>query len=196
MIHRVRGILLEKKDDLVIVEVGGIALKVFVAKQTRAWLPDTGKEATLWTHLHLREDALELYGFSDEAGLGFFELLISISGVGPKSALAVMDVANLGELASAIKEGRPDLLTKASGIGRKTAERIIVELRNKVEAPKSGAAVKKMESDSELAELLTGLGYKKEEAREALAKITEGSLEERLKQALGILGGLRKKLSK
>lgn len=188
MIRRIQGVLLEKKDDCAIVDVGGIGFKVSVARQTHAALPDEGKQVALATHLHVKEGSLDLYGFLDEASLAFFELLISVSGVGPKSALAVMDVAKLENLAAAIKEGRSDLLTKASGIGRKTAERIIVELKGKVAAKASGAAVKIMEADSELVELLAGLGYKREDARHALAKIPQGSIEERLKQALGVLG--------
>jgi Holliday junction DNA helicase RuvA len=116
-------------------------------------------------------------------------MLISVSGVGPKSALSILDVAKLDELAAAIKEGRPDLLTRASGIGLKTAERIIVELRSKVQSSKSGSVVEKMEGDADIIEALTGLGYRREEARAALAKIDQKirGTEDRLKAALAML---------
>ena len=136
---------------------------------------------------------MELYGFLSAEELSFFELLISVSGVGPKSALSIIDVANLEELSAAIQESRPDLLTKASGIGRKTAERIIVELRNKVSSSRSGAMVEKMDTDADLVEALSNLGYRREEARDALAKVPRetAGVEARLKEALRILGGKR-----
>jgi Holliday junction DNA helicase RuvA len=143
----------------------------------------------LFTHLNVKEDALDLYGFGTPDEMDFFELLISVSGVGPRSALAILDVGRLDELSAAIKEGRPDLLTRAAGIGRKTAERVILELRSKVESVKSGAVVEKMQTDSDLAEALTSLGYRRDEARTALEKVGEDVVgaENRLKAALKIL---------
>jgi Holliday junction DNA helicase RuvA len=137
----------------------------------------------------VKEDALDLYGFVSQEELDFFELLISVSGVGPKSALAILDVGPLGELAAAIKEGRPDLLTRAAGVGRKIAERVILELRSKVTSVTSGAVVEKMQTDSDLVEALTGLGYRRDEARAALGKVDAAvtGTEDRLKAALRIL---------
>ena len=142
-------------------------------------------------HLHVREDALDLFGFPTAEELAFFELLISVSGVGPKSALSIMDVAELKNLSAAIKEGRPDLLTKASGIGRKTAERIILDLKTKVSSEKSEATVGKMDTDVDLVETLVGLGDRRDQAKTALGKVDEKimNLEERLKAALKVLGG-------
>src|SRR5258708_18010547 len=116
-------------------------------------------------------------------------MLISVSGVGPKSALSILDIAPLSELSAAIKEGRPDLLTRASGIGRKTAERVIVELRTKVQSAKSGLVIEKMETDADLLDALTGLGYRREEARAALAKVDTkiSGTEDRLRAALALL---------
>ena len=132
---------------------------------------------------------MELYGFLSEDELVYFEMLISVSGVGPKSALSILDVARLDELSAAIKEGRPDLLTRASGIGRKTAERVIVELRTKVQSAKSGLVLEKMETDADLIEALSNLGYRREDARAALAKVDPKihGVEERLKAALALL---------
>ncbi len=146
--------------------------------------------AKLFTHFQVREDGMDLYGFTSEEERGYFELLISVSGVGPKSALSILDVASMGELAAAIKEGRPDLLTRASGIGTKIAERIIIDLRGKVQSLSSGAMVEKMEADADLVEALSNLGYRREEARAALNKVGSEvvGVEDRLKAALKILG--------
>jgi Holliday junction DNA helicase RuvA len=142
----------------------------------------------------VREDALDLFGFTSEGELQFFEMLISVSGVGPKSALAILDTAPLDELSAAIKEGRPDLLTRAAGIGRKTAERVIVELRSKVQSSKSGAVVDKMQTDSDLVEALMSLGYHRDQARAALAHVDEKVVgtEARLRAALAVLANKQK----
>ena len=190
MFYSVTGTLKEIREQFVVLEAGGLGLRVFVSGRTRAALPSPPHALTLYCHLHVKEDALDLFGFLSPEELSFFELLISVSGVGPKSALSIMDVAELKNLASAIKEARPDLLTKASGIGHKTAERIILELRSKVKVALSGEAVKQMESDHDLVETLTSLGYRREEAKAALTGIgdTVKTLEERLKAALKVLG--------
>lgn len=191
MIYSVFGRLALKEGNFIVVETGGFGVKLFVSKTTSETLPvaGTGNEVKLFTHLNVKEDALDLYGFGTPEELDFFELLVSVSGVGPKSALAILDVGHLDELSAAIKEGRPDLLTRAAGIGRKTAERVILELRSKVESVKSGAVVEKMQTDSDLVEALTSLGYRRDEARAALSKVgdeIEGT-ENRLKAALKIL---------
>lgn len=189
MIFSVSGKLSYQGGTFAVVESGGVGYKLFISAQTSAKLPPLGSEASLFTHLHVREDALDLYGFVSAAELRFFELLISVSGVGPKSALAVMDVADLASLSAAIQEGRPDLLTRAAGIGRKTAERVVLELKGKVEAGQSEAAVRKMDTDSDLAETLVGLGYRREEAKSALDKVAPEvtGIEPRLKEALKLL---------
>lgn len=189
MLYSVAGKLALKSDRFVVVAAGGLGIKLFASKQTLTAFPAAGTDVKLFTHLYVREDALDLYGFFSPEELDFFEMLISVSGVGPKSALSILDVAKLDELSAAIKEGRPDLLTRASGIGRKTAERIIVELRTKVQSAKSGLVVEKMEGDTDIVEALAGLGYRREAARAALAKIdpkTHGT-EDRLKAALSAL---------
>ncbi len=189
MIYSVSGRLALKEDNFVVVETGGLGVKLFASKTAIDALPPAGSEVRFFSHLVVKEDALDLYGFSTRDDLDFFELLISVSGVGPKSALAILDTAPLNELSAAIKEGRPDLLTRAAGIGRKTAERVILDLRTKVESAKSGAVVEKMQTDSDLVEALTGLGYRRDEARAALAKVSESveGTENRLKAALKIL---------
>ena len=134
---------------------------------------------------------MDLYGFSTEPELDLFEQLISVSGVGPKSALSIMDISDLQGLIAAIQEGRPDLLTQASGIGRKTAERIILDLRNKVATTGANASVRRMDADSDLIETLVNLGYRREQAKVALEKVDKetSGLEDRLKAAFKILSG-------
>lgn len=190
MIYSISGKLTGKTDNLAVVEMAGLGLKVFTHRRALDNLPAIGSDVKLFCHLHVREDALELYGFLSEDELNFFELLIGVSSVGPKSALGVLDISELRNLASAIKENRPDLLTRASGIGRKTAERIVLELKSKVQAERAGMVVRKMESDADLVETLFGLGYGRQEAKDALARVDEKvvNLEERLKAALKVLG--------
>lgn len=191
MIYGIAGRLTVKGENFFVIAAGGISFKIFSSERTLRAIGPIGKEASVVTHFHVREDAMDLYGFLAEDELRFFELLISISGVGPKSALSILDVAGLEELSAAIHEGRPDLLTKASGIGRKTAERIIVELRNKVGSSRSGEVVEQMDTDADLLEALSNLGYRREEARAALARVPKEAtgVEARLKEALRLLSG-------
>jgi len=189
MIYSVSGKLAVKSDRFVVIEAGGLGWKLAVGEATIKGLPPAGGEAKLFSYMNVRENGMELYGFLSEDELHYFEMLISVSGVGPKSALSILDVAKINELSAAIKEGRPDLLTRASGIGRKTAERIIIELRTKVQSAKSGAVVEKMETDADLVEALSNLGYHRDDARVALGKVDAkvSGVEARLKAALAVL---------
>jgi holliday junction DNA helicase RuvA len=189
MIYSLTGELLTRGENFVVVNVGGLGLKVFTHRRTLQTLPSAQNKVSLFCHLHVREDALDLFGFASPEELHFFELLISISGVGPKSALSVLEISDLRNLAAAIQEGRPDLLTQASGIGRKTAERIILELKNKVKTPEGEATVGRMETDADLLETLTSLGYRREQARAALDHVDRAvvGIEDRLKAALKLL---------
>lgn len=171
--------------------VGGVGFKVVMSERSLKALPAAGNAVDLFTHLYVRENALELYGFLSAEELRFFELLISVSGVGPKSALSILSVADIAKLSAAITEGRTDLLSKASGIGAKTAARIIVELKGKVSSPHAESMVATMDADSDILDMLVGLGYKREVARTALGKVPASttSLEERMKVVLKILSG-------
>ena len=108
MIYSISGRLALKESGFAVVETGGLGLKLFASRLTLEGLPAAGTEVKFFCHLHVREDALDLFGFTSEGELQFFEMLISVSGVGPKSALAILDTAPLDELSAAIKEGRPD----------------------------------------------------------------------------------------
>lgn len=186
MIYTISGILVSKQDRLAVIETGGVGFLLAISTQTHASLPPVSHEAKLFCHLAVREDHLELYGFSTEAERSLFELLIGVSGVGPKSALNILSLANIRELNAAIAEAKPELLTKASGIGKKTAERIIIELKTKVVSAGKKEIVAAMEANISVEDALMGLGYSRSQAREALAGIPEAmaSVESRLKEAL------------
>ncbi len=194
MIYSIKGSLALKEASFAVVETGGLGLKLFASKGTLEALPAVGADIKFFCHLHVREDALDLFGFISPNELDFFEMLISVSGVGPRSALAILDTGPLEELSAAIKENRPDLLTRAPGIGRKTAERVIIELRGKVQSAKSGAVVEKMQTDSDLVEALMSLGYHRDQARAALSKVDEEVIgtEARLRAALAVLSSKQK----
>lgn len=186
MIYSINGILKEKSGNFFIVEIVGIGFQIKSSFNTLKSLPQIGLPVNVFTYLHVREDALELYGFLDKEELKFFELLIGISGIGPKSALGIMGVEKVEKLKAAIIEGRAELLTKASGVGKKTAERVILELRNKLRQEGSERVVGLMESDQDIVEALASLGYSKSQAKEALSKVDSKitKVEDRIKQAL------------
>ncbi len=189
MIYSLRGTVVGKTGQFAVVDVHGVGMKVAMPARTLSKL-EAGSETEIFTHLHVREDALDLYGFTTAEELEFFEMVIGVSGVGPKSALSILDVAPLPDLLAAIQAGRPDLMTRASGVGRKTGERIILELRGKVLTSRSDELVERMEGDNDLLDTLIGLGYRREQAKAAIDRAGgEGEgLESRLKAALKILG--------
>lgn len=189
MIHSLKGVLQEKEGNLFVVEIGGISFAVKSSVNVVNKLPQVGQVVNVFTYLHVREDALELYGFLNKEELEFFKLLIGISGIGPKSALGILGIENVEKLKAAISEGKVELLTKASGVGKKTAERIVLELRNKLIQSGSEKIVGVMESDHDIIEALSNLGYSKSQAKEALSKIDPEimKMEDRIKGALKLL---------
>lgn len=189
MIYSIEGEFVFKRDQFAVIKVGGIGFKVFLTTETLKNLPATGNRVALFTHFYLREDAANLYGFLTEKELRVFEMLIAISGIGPRSALGILGVAPAEKLLAAIKEGRTELLTKVSGIGRKTADRVILELREKIHSVDSERIVGEMESDSDIEDALLNLGYTKEQIRGALKKVDPSlaGLEIRLRAALKLL---------
>ena len=189
MIYFLQGKLVAKKDNFLVLDVGGVAFQVKSSFNILKSLPQIGESVKVFTYLHVRENLLELYGFLNEEELGFFELLLSVSGVGPKTALGILSVEKLEKLKAAISEGRSELLTKASGIGKKTAERVVLELREKLKVEGSGKIVGAMESDHDLVDALANLGYAKGQARDALSKVDPKiiKMEERIREALKLL---------
>ena len=188
MIASLEGIIELKTDKIIILDVGCVGYRVFCPLQVLAKLPQTGEKAKLFVHSYVREDSFDLYGFLTYPDLEFFELLISVSGIGPKAALAIMSIASLKDLKASVASGQVNLLTKVSGVGKKTAERVILELRNKITA--SVATVKGLQSDQDAVEALVSLGYTSNQARAALDKVPGKikEVEDRIKEALKILG--------
>lgn len=134
MIALLRGVLLEKHPNQAIVEAGGVGYDVTIPVSTYSKLPDTGAEVRLRIHTHVREDALSLFGFLSQDEKALFEKLISVSGIGPKVALAVLSGVAAADLVNAIRRGEVERLVRIPGVGKKTAERLVLELRDKLPA--------------------------------------------------------------
>jgi Holliday junction DNA helicase RuvA len=190
MISKVSGKILVKTEKFVVIDVGGLGYKVGVSADTLAKIKNKD-EISLWTHLHVREDALDLYGFLDQSELEFFEMLINISGIGPKSALGIIGVAPIETLKKAIASGDNSYLTKVSGVGRKTAEKIVLELRDKLSALGHKAEYGELSGELDATLALQSLGYSQNEARDALKKVPSSITDTsaRVKESLKILGG-------
>ena len=173
-----------------IIDANGVGYKVFVLPETLRAVKKSDNALQFWTHLHVKENAMELYGFTEYPELEFFETLIQISGIGPKSALGILGVAPLDTLKKAISSGEISYLTKVSGIGKKTAERVVIELRDKVGL--LGESDKTMFKEEEVVlEAIQTLGYSNREARDALKQVPENikGINDRIKETLKILGG-------
>jgi Holliday junction DNA helicase RuvA len=186
MIASLTGTVRAVRETSLILEVGGIGYKVAVLKELLGRTREDA-ELSLMTHLAVREDALDLYGFAHEEELTLFEQLLTVSGIGPKSALSVLDIASVETLRSAISAGNAAYLTNVSGIGKKTAEKIVLELRDKVGR---GAPLPSLKGDEEALEAMRSLGYSAAEARDVLRMVppeVEGG-SARLKEALKLLG--------
>jgi len=191
MISYLKGKIKHKGNAYVILEVNNIGYQIFISPLLYADL-SLNLETEFYTYQQVREDALNLYGFKNMEELGMFELLLSIPGIGPKSALGVMSIATVDDIKESIGRGDPALLTKVSGIGRKTAERVVLELREKISklGIGDGKTVKGQLGSSDEIDALMALGYSLSQAREALnnidAKIEDSG--ERIRQALKKLG--------
>ena len=172
-----------------ILKSDNLAFKIFVNQQTLNQLQkeDLKQKVRIFVYLNVKEDALELYGFIKKEELEFFELLNSVAGVGPKSALALIGQNEVENLKAAILSNKIEVLTKTSGIGRKTAERIILELKSKVTAQED--IIEGLDSDIELEDALLDLGYQRSAIKKILKQIPDkkASLNERLKIALKLL---------
>jgi Holliday junction DNA helicase RuvA len=174
MISMLRGKVIETATRSIVLDVNGVGYKVSVTDDALHSLNQslkTGKDTTLWTHMAVREDAQDLYGFTSKKERDFFELLISISGIGPKSALNILSLVASDTLASAIRTGSTAHLVKVSGIGRKTAEKIVLELKDKLGGFEGHETTAEMSSDADAIEALKALGYDANDAREALKKV-------------------------
>jgi Holliday junction DNA helicase RuvA len=184
MIGKLRGSYAGGSTEAAIIDVGGVGYLVRLPLATLSSMRSTPQEVSIYIHTAVREDAIDLYGFSTEEELAFFKQLIDVSGIGPKSALGILNIADVGTLKRGIARGDASILTKVFGIGKKSAERIVVELRDKLalESSAKGEVLGSGE-DGEVIEALMALGYSADESRKAL------------KQIDGVLTGVRERLS-
>lgn len=190
MIGSIKGKIIFKTDKFLIVETGGVGYKVSVSPNTLSKVKKIGGEMSFWIHTQVREDALDLYGFLEREELEFFEMLINVSGIGPKGALSILGIASIETLRKAISTGDTAYLTKISGIGKKTAEKIVIELRDKIANGISEEGGTSLQGELDALEALKSLGYSQNEAREALKKVsTSDDTNSKIREALKILGG-------
>lgn len=193
MIRSIRGSLYPEMDGSVTVETeSGVGLRVFVPANSEIYKRVEGSEVKLYTSMMVREDAMSLYGFSNKDELRLFELLITVNGVGAKAGMSIMSTLSPTELKLAIAAGDAKAISAANGIGKKTAERIILELKDKVEMPTSlpemegVVAATYSDERNEAVNALIALGYSKNEAASAIGSVAENGLtcEEYIKKAL------------
>ena len=192
MIGQIRGKTASLGDNFAILDVSGVGYKIFARGETLKKMR-LGSETTMLTYLSVRENALDLYGFSNENDLRFFKMLLSVSGIGPKSALAILNIAGPETLEKAISAGDSSYLTKVSGIGKKSAQKIVLELKDKL-GERGGGDEGSLKEESEVIEALKALGYSLQEARRGLKEAVKAGgaagfsgVSERVKAALKIL---------
>jgi Holliday junction DNA helicase RuvA len=200
MIASLRGALLEKSPTHCVIEAAGVGYLVQISAHTAAALPETGREAALRTRQVVREDAVMLFGFAEAEELRLFDLLIGVNGVGPRLALAVLSGLRPQALVRAIRDEQVGALVAIPGIGRKTAERLVVELRDKLDpfaatagAPaREGPVLPRNALFEDAVAALTALGYTAAQAQEAIRRVggeaSDLSLEELVRRALARLG--------
>jgi len=196
MIASVRGKLLYSDNTSVVVECGGVGLKCFITKSAFYKLPSMGQEVFLHTYLAVREDSMDLYGFSDAEELAAFKLITSVNGVGAKIGIAVLSELSASQVMLAIAGNDPKTLTAASGVGLKLAQRIVLELKDKVgsvnisnsEQIKAVGNAVQNSASSEAIEALVSLGYTKSEASLAVGRLDQSlAADELIKQALKVI---------
>lgn len=194
MIAYVKGVPAYTRADYAVIDVGGVGYKVFMPLSHLGRLPREEKIVTVYTYLHVREDIQALYGFLSTEDLDIFELLLAVSGVGPKAALSILSTLEPSKLALAVSQGDIKAISSAPGIGKKTAERIVLELKNKIGSGLVDAAdsAEYLPGNADLftdaVSALMGLGYTASEASEAARKAGDAdSVEEIIKNSLKYL---------
>ena len=203
MFYSLTGKLVHMEPGVVAIECGGVAFKCFTSMNTQKNMPRIGETATVYTHLNVREDALDLYGFSTKSELNCYKMLTTISGVGPKAALSILSEMTPEGVAMAAASGDSKKFTKASGVGPKLAQRIVLELKDKVakgfvdgisleDVAGASADTQASQGSSQAIAALVSLGYSQSEAALAVSKI-DGTLpvEEIIKLALRGMAGRR-----
>jgi len=189
MLYTLSGKLAKKAENFAVLENSGFGFKVLTSREMLNRLPALGEEVKFFCFLYVREESFELYGFLEEEALGLFGLLNTVAGIGPKTALGILDIDKVENIMAAIIEKRAELLTRTSGIGKKTAERIILELHGKIKSPKAKLLTETMDLNLEVEEALVGLGYGRYQVKKALEELSPEvkSLEDRLRGALKII---------
>jgi holliday junction DNA helicase RuvA len=192
MIAGIKGVVEAAGTNFVLIDTGAVSFQVFVPTSTLSKLSIIGQEAKLHTHLHVREDNLTLYGFNSSRELALFETLITVKGIGPKLGLAMLSAMDEEQLTLAIASGDANLLTAVPGIGKKTAERIVLELKDKISSSRILAGdLETIKGNSDVVSALTSLGYSVSEATRAVGSLPSSSqlnLEEKIKLALHYFG--------
>lgn len=190
MIATLHGKIQARTEDALIVNVGGVGFRVRVPTNTLANLGAVGSEVQLFTHLHVREDEIALYGFATEDERNLFETLLTVSGIGPKVGLGILSAAPADTLRIAIAQGNLDVLTAIPGIGKKTAQRLILELKGKIDVSGLGEVSELTPLDKDVIDALINLGYSAAEATRAARAVPSNvqTLEERVRVALQHLG--------
>jgi len=193
MISGLKGKLESLSSEWAIIDVNGIGFQVYMPTSTLSTLGKTGEEVRLYTHLYLREDNATLYGFASDDELRLFQSLISVSGLGPKLALALLSAMDAEKLTMAIATSSVDILCQVPGIGKKVAARLILELKSKIGAGILAATTAaSVQENAEVLSALTSLGYSVAEATRAVATLPSPcdlSLEEKVRLALQYFGG-------
>jgi Holliday junction DNA helicase RuvA len=188
MIVALEGTLERRGNNSVIIKVGPLSLSISSPTSTLSQLGNTGDKVYLHTHLHVREDIIALYGFSSVEELGLFQSLITVSKIGPKTALGILSTVSPEQLIAAIEGDNIDLLSQVPGIGKKTACRIVLELKGKLAKEWGGAiATSLKQEDADVVAALTGLGYSLKEAMQAASTLSDSKgldLEEKVRLAL------------
>jgi Holliday junction DNA helicase RuvA len=186
VIASLNGKLEATGTDWAIVDVNGVGFRVFMPTSTLSTFGRPGSTIHLYTHLHVREDNLALYGFSTFEELGIFQTLTGVSGIGPKLALAMLSAMTADHLVSVIASGNTDMLTTVPGIGKKIAARLVLELKDKIGAMATVVPLQMIEGSNDVIAALVSLGYSTAEANRAVAGLPDSalSLEDKIRLAL------------
>ena len=189
MIAKLTGKVAHLDIKFLIIEINGIGYKVFATGETLEKAGEIGSDISLWIHQTIREDASDLFGFPTRDALGLFELLIGVSGIGPKTGLNILNLTTPDTIREAVETGDTSYLTKISGIGKKMAEKMIIELRDKLGAQDEKYVNGTLKDGALAIEALKSLGYSEREAREAVKKIDKNltSTQDIVKSALRLL---------
>jgi Holliday junction DNA helicase RuvA len=188
MIASLSGTVTALRPTWLVLSVGGVGYKIYATPSLLS-ATTSGDDLSVWTHLVVREEALDLYGFTDYGELELFKLLISVSGVGPRGAIGILSLDKLEKLKSAIAASDVGYLTKVSGIGKKTAEKVCLELRDKLGDIEITDAPGQRRDEEDTLEALKALGYRQDEAREALRLVDPALTDQgvRIREALKLL---------